>query len=127
MWDCLAGVHIVGVEQGHPQDPAKYRTVRIENGMASLDEIADAAKTLLEQDLELAHQHHVDRSLPDLLTEALIMDRQWAKDRAWQHKPLDWFVENSIRVKLKHTFPARFLPPEKADTNSYFAKAKDES
>lgn len=123
-WNCLAGVIIVGVDQGYRQDRATYRSVSIETGTPSIDGVADAATTLLKQDLELAHHHHVDRSLPDLLTEALILDRQWASVGAWQHKSLDWFVENSISVKLKHTFPARFLPPEKADTNSYFAKAK---
>jgi len=127
MWNCLAGIIIVGVDQGYPQDRTTCRTVSIGRGTASSDEVAGAAKTLLQQDLDLAHHHRVDRSLPDLLTEALIMDRQWAHERAWQHKSLEWFVENSICVKLKHTFPARFLPPEKADTNSYFPKAKDES
>jgi len=127
VWNCLAGIIIVGVDQGYPQDHATYRTIPTLGGTPSFDGVADAAKTLLEQDLELAHHHRVDRSLPDLLTEALVMDRQWAHERAWQHKSLDWFVENSIRVELKHTFPARFLPPEKADTNSYFPKAKDES
>lgn len=120
VWNYLAGVIMAGVEQGYPQDPATDRAISVEGGMSSFDGIADAAKTLLEQDLELAHHHRVDRSLPDLLTEALIMDRQWANERAWQHKSLDWFVENSISVRLKHTFPARFLPPEKANTDSYF-------
>lgn len=126
-WNCLAGGIIVGVYQGYPQESATYRAVSIVRKTPSFDEVADAAKTRLQQDLELAHRHRMDRSLPDLLTEALIMDRQWARERAWQHKSLDWFMENSISVKLKHSFPARFLPPEKADTKSYYAKARNKS
>lgn len=122
-WQHLIGGIVVGVASRFPRHHDKLvwlgiRRVAIKPGFLSPDDTAEPAKALLEQDLQLAHHYTVDRSLHDLLYEALIMDRQWAHEHAWQHKSLEWFVDKSIDVELKHTFAARFLPLGKAPPGS---------
>ena len=127
VWAQVAGKVVVGVELGLQRNFPAHKPALIEGGIASFEESAEArtlAQALLDQDVASAHHYSIDESLPDLLERALAIDRQWAQEHAWRHKSLDWFVENSICVKLKHTYPARFLPPEKGDSRLYFAKVR---
>ena len=130
-WKSLVGVVVLGVEMGLPRVLPDTGSVLIGHGDALREEAAEpsawsSVKARLEQDLASAHQYSIDRGLPDLLNEALTMDRQWAHERVWQYQSLHWLVENSIPVNLKQTFPGRFLPPDKRDPNSYFPAVSSE-
>ena len=124
-WKSLVGAVVLGVEVDLPRALPGTRSTVIGQEDAGREEAAEP--TRLEQDLASAHHYSIDRRLPDLLNEALAMDRQWAQERVWQYQSLHWLVENSIPVKLKHTFPGRFLPPGKRDPDSYFPAVSSES
>ena len=131
-WKSLVGAVVLGVEMGLPRALSRPGSILIGQEDAVREEAAESrgrtsVKARLEQDLASAHQYSIDRGLPDLLNEALAMDRQWAHERVWQDQSLHWLVENSIPVKLKQTFPGRFLPPDKRDPHSYFPAVSSDS
>ena len=112
IWKSSAGRLSLGVELGMPWVPTLHLSLMRQGNNTSGDteRLQSAAKALLEQDLASAHRHSIKRSLPDLLSEALAMDRQWANEYAWQHKSPDWFLENAINVDLNYAIPWRFRP-----------------
>ena len=117
-WRCLAAHIIVGLDdKGLPRITSFRRPLVGRDDVTALGKGADARQNLqalLEEDLaSAAHRYGIRGTLSDLLTEALAKDRQWANEHVWRYKDKNWFIENSIPIKLKYT-GARSLRPSKA-------------
>ena len=103
-WRQRAGKMILGRGFGGSETALQMRIqMSVRMPSESFELTGDPWFALFDHDLATAHRYEAVRSLPDLLDEALVKDREWEANQYWRHKPLSWMWENSIRVPLLPT------------------------
>lgn len=112
-WKQCAGKVLVGISPSIDLE-SKKQLVRYIDG----SEIAPSPNIVYlkwyQDDLGSAHRHETVSNVKEMLSQALAIDRQWAVERIWRDRTLEWVQRESIIVQLKQNYPARFLAQDRS-------------